>query len=96
MGMKQRKSVSCILIPMPAGIIGTPRTPMALILPGISRITSWILHRKTEPILEKLLTHTENTSISRYVWLPIEWEGDKPVIRWQKGWTLAEALAPGC
>lgn len=30
--------------------------------------------------------HGENTSIARYVWLPIEWEGDKPVIRWQKEW----------
>lgn len=27
-----------------------------------------------------------NTSISDYVWLPIEWEGDKPVLRWQDTW----------
>ena len=30
----------------------------------------------------KLSHHRENTSISRYVWLPIEWHEDKPVIRW--------------
>lgn len=28
------------------------------------------------------------TSISRYVWLPIEWHEDKPVIRWQDEWRL--------
>ena len=32
--------------------------------------------------------HKENNSIARYVWLPIEWEGDKPVIRWRDEWTL--------
>lgn len=32
--------------------------------------------------------HRENTSISRYVWLPIEWDGDKPFIRWKKEWTI--------
>ena len=35
----------------------------------------------------RLQTHSENTCKSRYVWLPIEWEGEKPVIRWQKEWT---------
>ena len=34
----------------------------------------------------ELQKHNENTFRSRYVWLPIEWEGDKPVIRWQKEW----------
>jgi len=24
----------------------------------------------------------------RYVWLPVEWEGDKPVVRWRDSWTL--------
>lgn len=32
------------------------------------------------------MRHRENTSISRYVWLPVEWEGDKPVIRWKNEW----------
>ncbi|MBQ8093445.1 MAG: family 43 glycosylhydrolase, partial [Clostridia bacterium] len=44
--------------------------------------------RKVEPLPEKELTHTENTSISRYVWLPVYWDGDKPVIRWNKEWTF--------
>ncbi len=34
----------------------------------------------------ELQKHNENTCCSRYVWLPIDWEGDKPVIRWQKEW----------
>ena len=34
------------------------------------------------------MTHMENTSIARYVWLPIEWEGDKPTIRWQEEWKI--------
>ena len=34
--------------------------------------------------------HTENTSISRYVWLPIEWEGEKPVLRWRDEWRVED------
>ena len=34
--------------------------------------------------------HTENTSISRYVWLPIEWQDEKPVIRWWKEWRIGD------
>jgi len=26
----------------------------------------------------------------RYVWLPVEWEGDKPIVRWRDSWTLAD------
>lgn len=26
----------------------------------------------------------------RYVWLPVEWEGEKPVIRWRDSWSLRE------
>ena len=36
----------------------------------------------------KPMTHMENTSIARYVWLPIEWEGEKPIIRWQNEWKI--------
>lgn len=31
---------------------------------------------------------TANTSIADYVWLPIEWEGGRPVLRWRDEWTL--------
>lgn len=37
-----------------------------------------------------LQTHTENTSVSRYVFLPIEWEGDVPRLRWHKEWRIEE------
>ena len=29
---------------------------------------------------------TADTSIADYVWLPIEWESGKPVLRWQDSW----------
>ena len=32
--------------------------------------------------------HTENTYKSRSVWLPIEWQGEKPVIRWRDEWRI--------
>jgi hypothetical protein len=31
-----------------------------------------------------------NTSLSRYVWLPIRFEGDRPMIEWHSEWTLDE------
>ena len=38
----------------------------------------------------ELLKHEENTSISRYVWLPVEWDGDKPILRWRDSWSPEE------
>lgn len=32
---------------------------------------------------------TANTSIADYVWLPIEWENGKPVLRWRDSWTIS-------
>lgn len=46
--------------------------------------------KEAAPLPGVLQKHSENTSISRYVWLPIEWEGDKPVIRWRKEWKTEE------
>lgn len=34
----------------------------------------------------------ENTSKSTNVWLPIEWEGDKPIIKWKDEWKLEDYL----
>ena len=48
---------------------------------GVKEITS---------VPGELQTHKENTSIARYVWLPIEWEGEKPVIRWRDSWRIEE------
>ena len=39
---------------------------------------------------KKLQRHMENTSIARYVWLPIEWDGNKPVIRWRDEWKIED------
>jgi len=30
----------------------------------------------------------ENLADSRHIWLPVEWEGDVPVIRWYSSWNL--------
>lgn len=44
--------------------------------------------KKAAPLPGKEQKHGENTSIARYVWLPIEWEGEKPVIRWHSEWRI--------
>lgn len=44
--------------------------------------------RYPQPLTGMKNTFNHNTSISQYVWLPIEWEGDKPVIRWHRKWKL--------
>jgi hypothetical protein len=43
-----------------------------------------------QPLPGKLQKHMENTKKSTYVWLPIEWEGDKPVIRWRDEWRIED------
>lgn len=40
----------------------------------------------------KEIRHFENTSKATYVWLPIEWDGDKPVIRWRDEWCLEDFI----
>ena len=46
--------------------------------------------QKAKPLPGAEQKHTENTSISRYVWLPIEWEGEKPILRWRDEWRVEE------
>lgn len=48
--------------------------------------------KKAAPLPGKEQKHGENTSISRYVWLPIEWQGEKPVIRWRDEWSIEERV----
>jgi len=43
--------------------------------------------KEVTPLPMKEQRHKENTSVARYVWLPIEWDGDKPIIRWQDEWS---------
>lgn len=50
--------------------------------------------KKAGELPRKLQRHTENTSIARYVWLPIQWDGDKPVLRWQASWRLEDCTTP--
>lgn len=67
--------------PMAKQIISGMKRHFANYKPDTSR-------HKARPLPAKEIHHGENTSISRYVWLPIEWEGEKPVIRWKKKWSL--------
>ena len=46
--------------------------------------------KEPTPLPGILQKHTENTYLSRYVWLPIEWEGEKPVIRWHDEWKMED------
>ena len=50
------------------------------------------LPREAAPLPGKLLKHSEKTVKSTYVWLPIEWEGDKPVIRWYDEWRYEDFI----
>lgn len=47
--------------------------------------------QEAAPLPGELQKHSENTSISRYVWLPSGWEGDKPVIRWHDEWKVEDS-----
>ena len=42
--------------------------------------------KEAMPLPGKEQVNPQNTSISRYVWLPVGWDGDKPVIRWHDEW----------
>lgn len=44
--------------------------------------------REAHPLPGAESRHRENTSISHYVWLPVEWEGEKPIIRWKEEWRI--------
>ena len=46
------------------------------------------LSKRTEGVSGKETRYFETTNLSRYVWLPIDWEGEKPVIRWMDAWKL--------
>ena len=46
--------------------------------------------RQTTSLTGKKQRCAVNTSRSRYVWLPIEWQGDTPLLRWQARWRLQD------
>ncbi|WP_394525582.1 family 43 glycosylhydrolase [Paenarthrobacter nicotinovorans] len=48
---------------------------------------------KVSEISGKRGRHMDNTSVARYVWLPIEWHDNKPVLRWHDEWRLDHATA---
>lgn len=41
-------------------------------------------------LLTSPIMGSADTSIADYVWLPIEWEGEKPVIQWKDSWDPRE------
>ena len=42
--------------------------------------------KEAVPLPGKEQVNPENTYKSRYVWLPVEWKGEKPMIRWKNEW----------
>lgn len=46
------------------------------------------LKPQTVGVSGKTARHFELTKYANYVWLPIEWQGEKPVIRWRDEWTV--------
>ena len=48
--------------------------------------------QKAAPLPGEEQKHGENTSKSRYVWLPIEWEGEKPVLQWRDEWKVEDLI----
>lgn len=46
----------------------------------------------TTRLSEKQILHMENTRKSTYVWLPIRWEKDRPVIDWYDEWRVEDFL----
>lgn len=48
--------------------------------------------REAVPLPGKVQKHSENTRKSTYVWLPIEWKGEKPVICWRDEWRIEDLM----
>jgi hypothetical protein len=61
-----------------AKIFATPRQPLT---PAEQALVPTALNLKID------------TSISRYVWLPIRFDGDRPIIDWRSEWSLDEFYA---
>lgn len=63
----------------------------------------WVKRKKKDPndpytmdpeVFQKVWNCREkgvrNISLADYVWLPIEWDGDRPVIRWYDSWKIED------
>ncbi len=48
--------------------------------------------RTPQPLPGKECRHAENTCESGYVWLPIEWDGDMPKLRWYNEWKIEDFI----
>lgn len=46
-------------------------------------------------MLRSPMMGSADTSIANYVWLPVDWEGDMPQIRWRDAWNLNETGEAG-
>jgi hypothetical protein len=60
--------------------------------PGTTNTTPDTTPKEAHPPAGILRHHKDNSSIARYVWLPIQWEGDHPVIRWHSSWRWEDFL----
>lgn len=93
--------VSCVLrLPESSKLIACADRWMPF--PWIGALSRHTLHRfekmfadyhpdlspRTEGVSGKKNRYFELVRQARYVWLPIEWDGEKPVIRWVDEWKV--------
>ena len=61
----------------------------AIFNPESGKVPDWsVVERKDKE--HGIQAGAENTDIADYVWLPIIFENDRPVIRWRDSWKLEE------
>lgn len=46
--------------------------------------------KEAAPLSGKKQRNWDNTRKADYVWLPIEWQGEKPMIRWMDEWRIED------
>ncbi|PZQ90716.1 MAG: hypothetical protein DI534_05840 [Leifsonia xyli] len=56
---------------------------------GLERTQAMFSREKTPPAKRKKLKNW-NTATADYVWLPIRWEGERPVIDWHDEWEMPD------
>lgn len=59
---------------------------------GLRRTQDWLRTEKKTPRKRKKIKNY-NTVLSDYVWLPIRFDGDRPIIDWHDEWTLPDVDA---
>lgn len=81
--------------PTPLGRLASRACRRLLRLPAAERCAAALARPDRSPQTDVSLPRTQprhfvNTSAARYVWLPVEWEDGRPVIRWRDTWRVED------